>query len=76
MDGQKTRSARRHKNVQNTMKYIHMFPVKDDEFDVGTASTVDEVEQLASAEFEKVDEVVGIDVFRRSKRFNAVTGGF
>lgn len=65
----------RHKNVQNTMKYIHMIHIKDDKFDVATASTVDEVKQLASAGFEKVDEMLGIHVFRRPKRFNAVTGG-
>lgn len=60
----------RHKNVQNTMKYIHMLSFKDDEFDVATATTVKEVKELASAGFEKFDELNDIHIFRRPKKFN------
>jgi hypothetical protein len=59
----------RHKRIENTMKYIHMIEFKDDEFDVAAATTVEEVKQLASAGFEKFDEINGIHVFRRPKRF-------
>jgi len=52
------------------MKYIHMIHFKDDEFDVAAATTVEEVNQLAGAEFDKVDEIHGIHVFRRPKKFN------
>ncbi len=61
----------RHKRIENTMKYIHMIHFKDDEFDVATATTVEEAKQLAAVGFEKFDEVQGIHVYRKPKRFNA-----
>ena len=61
----------RHKNIQNTMKYIHMICFKDDEFDVATATTVEEIKQLATAGFEKFDEINSIRIYRRPKRFNS-----
>jgi len=60
----------RHKRIENSMKYIHTIDFKDDEFDVATATTVEEVKQLASAGFEKFDEMNAIHIFRRPKRFN------
>ena len=51
-------------------KYIHMLNFKDDEFDVATATTVEEIKQLATAGFEKFDEYNNIHIFRRPKRFN------
>ena len=59
-----------HKRIENTMKYIHMVHFKDDEFDIATASTVEDVKKLAAAGFEKFDEIQGIHVFRRPKRFS------
>lgn len=59
-----------HKRIENTMKYIHMIHFKDDEFDVATATTVEEVKELASGGFEKVDEIQGFHVFRRPKRYS------
>jgi len=53
------------------MKYIHMIQFKDDEFDIGIATTVEEIKQLLSAGFEKADELNGVHIFRRPKRFNA-----
>lgn len=58
-----------HKRIENTMKYIHMIEFKDDEFDVATATSVEKVKQLVSAGFEKSDEINGIHVFKRPKRF-------
>jgi integrase len=60
----------RHKSILNSMKYIHMLNFKDDEFDVATATNVEEIKQLASAGFEKFDEYNNIHIFRRPKRFN------
>jgi hypothetical protein len=51
------------------MKYIHLVHFKDDEFDVATATTVDEAKQLASLGYEKFDEFQGIHIFRKPKRF-------
>jgi hypothetical protein len=59
----------RYKRIENTMKYIHMIQFKDEDYDVATATTVEEVKQLASAGFEKFDEMNGIHVFRRPKKF-------
>jgi integrase len=60
-----------HKRIENTMKYIHMLHFKDNEFDVATATSVEDVKKLAAAGFEKIDEIQGIHVFRRPKRFGA-----
>jgi integrase len=57
-----------HKNIQNTMKYIHLVHFKDDEFEVATATSVDEAKQLASSGYEKFDEFQGIHIFRKPKR--------
>lgn len=37
-----------HKNIQNIMKYIHTVDFKDDEFEVATATTAEEVKELAA----------------------------
>jgi integrase len=59
-----------HKRVENTMKYIGMIHFKDDEFEVATATTVDEAKQILSAGFDYVAEKNGIMLFRRPKRFS------
>jgi len=51
------------------MKYIHMVHFKDDEFEVATATTVEEIKELVGAGFEKVDEIHGIHIFKRPKKF-------
>jgi len=53
------------------MKYIHMIPFKDDEFDVATVETIEEAEKLIAICFEYITEMKGIKLFRRPKRFNA-----
>jgi integrase len=62
----------RHKSILNSMKYIHMLNLKDDEFDVATATTVEEIKQLAEAGFQKFDEINNIHIFRRPKRFSNI----
>ena len=39
----------RHKNVQNTMKFIHTIEFKDEDFEEITASTVEEIRALGKA---------------------------
>jgi len=52
------------------MKYIHRIDFLDQQrFDVELASTIDEVEHITDAGFQKYDETKGIHVYRRSKRF-------
>jgi integrase len=59
-----------HKKVENTMKYIGMIHFKDDEFEVATATTVEEAENLGKAGFQKYDEFSGVHLYRRPKRFS------
>jgi integrase len=61
-----------HKNIKNTMKYTQLVHFKDDEYDVATATTVEEAKQLAGAGFEKFDEFHTIHIFRKPKRYNAI----
>jgi hypothetical protein len=58
-----------HRQISSTLKYTQLVKFKDNEFDVATATTVEEIKQLAAAGFEKFDELQGIHVFRRPKRF-------
>jgi integrase len=58
-----------HKRIQNTMKYMHMILFKDDEFEVATASTIEEAKEIISAGFEYVTEMRGVKLFRKPKRF-------
>ena len=60
----------RHKRIDNTMKYIHMIHFKDDEFEVGSATTVEEAKKLLTVGFDYVTEKDGIMLFRRPKRFS------
>jgi len=53
------------------MKYIGMLQFKDDDFEVATATTAEEIKQLAQAGFQKFDELNGMHVFRKPKRFSA-----
>lgn len=59
----------RHKSITSTMKYIGKIHWKNDEYDVATATTVEEIKKLAEAGFEKFDEFNGIHVFRKPKIF-------
>jgi integrase/ribosomal protein L37AE/L43A len=59
-----------HKRVENSMKYIGMIDFKDDEFEVTTATTIDEAKKVLSVGFDYVTEKNGIMLFRRPKRFS------
>jgi hypothetical protein len=59
-----------HKGIENTMKYIGMLHFKSDEFEVATATTLEEAKQVLRASFEYVTEKNGIMLFRRPKRFS------
>jgi len=59
----------RHKRIENTMKYITMIHFKDDEFEVTTATTIEEAKQILGSGFDYVTQKDGIMLFRRPKRF-------
>lgn len=58
-----------HKNIKNTMKYTQLVEFKDSEFEVATATTVEEARKLGEAGFQKFDEFSGIHIYRKPKRF-------
>jgi hypothetical protein len=58
-----------HRHVENTMKYIGRIQFKDDQFDVATATTEEEIKQLGACGFEKYDEHNGIHYYRTPKKF-------
>jgi hypothetical protein len=48
------------------MKYIHRMEFKyPQNYDVATATTIEEIKELAKQGFQKFDEVNGIHVYRR-----------
>jgi hypothetical protein len=66
----------RHKNVQNTMKYVHTIEFKDEDFEETTATTVEEIRALGKAGWVKYDEMMlsgtQIHFYRKPKRFGAL----
>ena len=57
----------KHKSVQNTMKYIHTLEFKDEDFEIATATTEEEVKRLGQTGFAKYDEVRGIHFAENQK---------
>jgi integrase len=60
--------ALRHKNIQNTMKYIHTIQFKDEDFEIATATTTEEIKQPGQAGFVKYDEMNEIHFYRKPKK--------
>jgi hypothetical protein len=56
-----------HKQISSTLRYTQLVKFKDNEFDVATATTVEEIKQLAAAGFDKLDELNGIHVFQKTQ---------
>jgi integrase len=63
-----------HKHIENTMKYTQLVTFKDDEFEVTTATTVEEAKKTLAVGFEYVTDKNGIMLFRRPKRLGATVG--
>jgi hypothetical protein len=63
----------RHKSILNTMKYIHAVTFKDEDYEIATATTPDEVKQLGTAGFVKYDEMNNIHFYRKPKKFRSLT---
>ena len=57
-----------HKSILSTMKYIRLIHFEDNEFEVATATTVEEAKQILTAGFDYITEKSGIMLFRRPKR--------
>jgi hypothetical protein len=48
----------RHKRVENTMKFISMIHFDDKDFEVATATTIEEIKRLGMAGWTKYDEMI------------------
>lgn len=70
----KVKKILRHKRVDSTMKYIQMLNLEDDEFEVTSATTADEIKKLGMAGWIKYDEmmVAGMQLhfYKKPKRFS------
>jgi integrase len=62
-----------HKRVENSMKYIGMIDFKNDDFEVATATTVEEITKLGIAGWVKYDEInfngTQMHFYKKPKRF-------
>lgn len=58
-----------HRKIENTMKYTQLIQIKDDDYEVSTATTVEEAKIILSSGFEYVTQKDGIMLFRKPKRF-------
>jgi hypothetical protein len=63
-----------HKSILSTMKYIRLIHFENNEFEVATATTIEEAKQILSAGFGYITEKSGIMLFRRPKRFSVYGG--
>jgi hypothetical protein len=54
------------------MKYIHTINFKDDDYEIATATTEEEVKQLGQAGFIKYDEMKGMHFYRKPKKFRSL----
>ena len=59
----------RHKSILSTMKYTRLVCFKEDDYDVATATTLEEDQQLLKVGFEYVTERNGIKLYRKPKTF-------
>ena len=70
------KKALRHKNIQNTMKYIHTIDFKTDDFEETTATTIEEIRALGKAGWSEYTvshfNAVEIHYFRKPKRFGGL----
>jgi integrase len=62
----------RHKSIQSSMKYIHTINFKDDDYEIATPTTIEEIKQLGQAGFVKYDEHNGIRFYRKPKKFRSL----
>ena len=62
-----TKQVLGHKNIQNTMVYVHMINFESDEWVCKVAENVDEAGKLVEAGFEYVCDFGGVKMFRKRK---------
>ena len=64
------KKALRHKQVTNTMKYIHTIELQtEDDFETTQATTSEEIRELGKSGWTKYDEMNGIHFYKKPKKF-------
>ena len=58
-----------HRNIKNTLRYVHLVNFDKEEFIVKVARTVKEACQLIEQGFEYVTEIDGVKLFRKPEQF-------
>ena len=66
------RFARARAQIANTMKCIHTIQFKDDDFEIATATTPEEIKQLGQSGFVKYDEMKGMHFYRKPKKLGGL----
>jgi integrase len=66
----------RHKRIENTMKYIHTLTFKDEDYEIATASTPEEIKAMGQAGFQKYDELNGLHFYRKPKKFGGLNANY
>lgn len=56
-----------HKNIKNTLRYVHLIDFNKDDYHVSVAKTVDDACKLIEQGFEYVTEIDGAKLFRKRK---------
>ena len=71
----KVKQILRHKRVDSTMKYIQMLNLEDDEFEVTSATTIEEIKKLGTAGWIKYDELTvnseQVHFYKKPKKFSS-----
>jgi len=66
----------RHRSWKSTSKYVHTIEFKDEDFDVTSATTAEDILALGKAGWQKYDEAVlnsiTVHFYRKPKRFGAL----
>jgi hypothetical protein len=66
----------RHKSFKSSLRYIHTIAFKDEDYEVTSATTADEILALGKAGWQKYDEAtfngVQMHFFRKPKRFGGL----
>jgi hypothetical protein len=63
--------ALRHKNIKNTMKYINLIDFQENEYNIATAETLEEVKKLLTLGYDYVTDMNGEKIFRKPKLFDS-----
>jgi integrase len=69
--------ALRHKSFKSSLRYIHDIPIKDEDYEVTSATTPEEILALGKAGWQKYDEAsfngITAHFYRKPKRFGGLT---